>query len=905
MTGGRKSDLQEKHRIRGRNMTRSGRLLFTAESRRTRGAFAAGTGRLLSVLFACLLTWLIAVDCLLIYTGVFQLTGDRTDHILFLLAVSLALTLSMYAPLGRWLYLIQSLLLLLPMLFLWNRILGGFRLAANEVIGFINRYYGTAVPGIQVQGVPAWNNESHVFFLYLLTLLLWFVAYGLVRRRKPLLPLLPPVLLAALCLSVGKAPKPEALVLFFLLAAGTLGYTGGTVTENAAERGRGTSGLRLRHTLLGVCLAGLMVTAVWGAAYPKAQEMVDRRADIEDYAADSVNYMIQTLSSVSGGFSWFGWQEEGRISNSTPEYSQTEVLRVAVDRLPQDTVYLRGYVGDTYDHGKWNNEGDAPFTEEVSGWAEYLREGSGSRVQSLPYIFGTASGDPDVMTYDISYTDPDRDYAYLPYYTDTAGVTDPDSGQAAELTFVGDSMTERGDQSRIRVQGNRQNGIFDQIYTSDELKYMQDGTLSQTDQVFMDCYSAYAERYTDVDEELTDLKTLGGSLRRAYTSRYEPYLDGTFGTKNSLSDGSFAAVRREQMRELIGVSMVQQELWKRSYDLELENVPFGEDVVEYFLFEGEKGYCEHFASAGVLLLREMGIPARYASGYVIWKSDFVQEEDGYTASVPDSRAHAWAEIYLEGVGWVPVEMTPGSYPGMAELTLEEEDGSLTIHSIRESGNGTVSDTALVTLTEDGAASPAEEPEEGDAQQTDVSGEGMEADPEDDAPENGAEGTEAGADGEKERNEAQGQQEGNGRLTDQGRMGILLTVLAIAAAGIAAAAGIYRRRASGAGYSAGSGSPGQQVHQLSGQIYRLMRRRGILKGKIHSDEEFRRQMTEQQVIGQEDTQRYLAIIEKAAYSRAEVTAEDAEFCRQLCRRLKHMKEASRSPVRHRLRRRSRR
>jgi hypothetical protein len=73
--------------------------------------------------------------------------------------------------------------------------------------------------------------------------------------------------------------------------------------------------------------------------------------------------------------------------------------------------------------------------------------------------------------------------------------------------------------------------------------------------------------------------------------------------------------------------------------------------VTYFLTESHRGYCVHYASAAVLLLRMDGIPARYVSGYT------AQLSHG-EAVVPDSAAHAWVEVYVDGYGWYPVEVTP-------------------------------------------------------------------------------------------------------------------------------------------------------------------------------------------------------------------------------------------------------
>lgn len=839
----------------------------------------AGTGRALSVLFACLLVWLLAVDCLLSYTGLFHLTGDRNEHILFLLVVSTVLTLSMYLPMGKWLYLIQTFALLFPVLLLQDRLLGGFCSVANEVLDHVNRYYGTAIPDLTVRGLPAGNGESHIFFLYLMTLMVWLMAYGLVRRRRAVLPLLPPVLYLVLLLAVGKAPVPEALLLFFLAAAGTLCFAGGVKAEHAYEHGHPASLLRLRHTLLGVCLCGLVVAVMWRTAYPKAQSMVEHRHEIEDFAGDSLDYVMQSLSAMQGGFSWFGWNDQGRITNGTPRFQETEVLRVTADRLPQDTVYLRGYVGDTYDHGKWSNEGSAAFREETEGWDRSLQDAPESQVQSMVYDSQQNLLYNDRMDYRIEYTGVSRPYAYLPYFTSTAEAIDADTGDAAALEYVGDSIVKRDGQHAILVTGYQKNSVM----------YTMSGVNSRVEQEFMDRYGSYAQRYTAVDEDLTDLKALGDSLMGVYRSQYAPYVAGSYG--DGYSGGTYGT--GEQMRQLICIYLVQQELWKRSYELELDRVPFGEDVVEYFLFQGEKGYCEHFASAGVLLLREMGVPARYVSGYVVWKDDFSAGKDGYTASVPDSKAHAWAEVYLDGVGWIPVEMTPGSSSGMGELTVQETGDILTI----QAGSG--DDTASYYL--DG-----QEEKEGEENGTDPElHQQQTGQPEDSSEEeredDDAEDTEEAAAGQSGGNDTETGQPSDARTVQRVLAGILCAaVLVLAGAGIFLTC---RSRAGRPEKGAKPGSYGYSVQLLSCQIYRLLRRQGLVKGRIGSDEEFRRQLMEQRAIGQEDVVKYLHIIEKAAYSRQEITAEEAESCRRLCRRLKRMKGTSRSPVRRRTRRRS--
>lgn len=93
------------------------------------------------------------------------------------------------------------------------------------------------------------------------------------------------------------------------------------------------------------------------------------------------------------------------------------------------------------------------------------------------------------------------------------------------------------------------------------------------------------------------------------------------------------------------------------YTLTPGMTPEGEDFVLYFLQEGRRGYCVHFASATTAILQALGIPSRYTIGYYT----VIPEEYGNFEwhSVPESAEHAWTEVYLLGIGWVPVDSTPG------------------------------------------------------------------------------------------------------------------------------------------------------------------------------------------------------------------------------------------------------
>ncbi|MBQ7850528.1 MAG: transglutaminase domain-containing protein, partial [Clostridia bacterium] len=93
------------------------------------------------------------------------------------------------------------------------------------------------------------------------------------------------------------------------------------------------------------------------------------------------------------------------------------------------------------------------------------------------------------------------------------------------------------------------------------------------------------------------------------------------------------------------------------YTLDQSVPPVTQDFVSWFLFEEQKGYCTSFASAFCVLARCAGLPARYIEGYAA-----IPDRDG-VARVTQQYAHAWAEIYFPGFGWLTFDPTPGAGSG--------------------------------------------------------------------------------------------------------------------------------------------------------------------------------------------------------------------------------------------------
>jgi transglutaminase-like putative cysteine protease len=102
-----------------------------------------------------------------------------------------------------------------------------------------------------------------------------------------------------------------------------------------------------------------------------------------------------------------------------------------------------------------------------------------------------------------------------------------------------------------------------------------------------------------------------------------------------------------------------------TYVLDIPPQPRGSDAVDHFLFEDRRGYCEQIASSMALLLRAVGVPTRFATGFAPGERNLFS---GYF-EVRGSEAHSWVEVYFPGAGWV--EFDPTHEVPLGEATAED------------------------------------------------------------------------------------------------------------------------------------------------------------------------------------------------------------------------------------------
>lgn len=154
-------------------------------------------------------------------------------------------------------------------------------------------------------------------------------------------------------------------------------------------------------------------------------------------------------------------------------------------------------------------------------------------------------------------------------------------------------------------------------------------------------------------------------LRRTYRD-WSTQLPATFNPRTG------ALIEQWQKEGSRGDALIRRALalFNAEFTYTLTPMLLGRDSVDDFIFETKQGYCEHFASAFVVMMRYAQIPARVVTGY----------QGGYSNGVGDywvvrqSDAHAWAEVWLEGRGWVRVDPTSAVAPERIERGSESLAG---------------------------------------------------------------------------------------------------------------------------------------------------------------------------------------------------------------------------------------
>ena len=324
------------------------------------------------------------------------------------------------------------------------------------------------------------------------------------------------------------------------------------------------------------------------------------------------------------------------LSNTAPVHNNETMFYFSSDSRPSESIYLRGFVGKTYTGSQWKSCED----QLLEDFLRSNKRDSQDNISLLHNIPFDAVKKQNSSLYEMTLSPVfSASYSYLP-----CGVQIPDN-------------LETGESNELKKPFSKSVSFSGIPLALSDAQILESPALSSRKAAIEKLYHAYVTKhYLEIPKNR--LSALSEEIQKLPVFQSMP-------KQPSVSQIQDAA------RE------IQTFLWEHaSYSLNLEPLPFGNEFVEDFLFRQHQGFCIHFATAGTLLFRMYGIPARYVSGYVIHPQDLQATDSGsYTCQITDASAHAWTEIYVGKGGWIPVEVTPAASDTAASIPQNQEEDS--------------------------------------------------------------------------------------------------------------------------------------------------------------------------------------------------------------------------------------
>ncbi len=492
----------------------------------------------------------------------------------------------------------------------WRVCFGG----ALETVKAVLRHIGNEYPDLAeaAQSIRVPSGASVTAFLALLGCLLAALTVATLSRGWTLLPAvgLSAGLLATCFVMLYPVPAPWAVAMLITV------YGGMALTAAARRRhAQNAEGKALLLIVPMALLGALLLVQVHpeNYSYPQWSLRLEEKLDaLSDRFPDLWDLTLGRVIGDDGrvgivAFAPGDNTERADLANLNGGLSTDETV-MTVRTTQEGMLYLRGCAYRSYTGRSWLGKGadDPPVLGDAA--ADYWTQG-GMRSEIVVHTYG------------------DGGLLYLPYGVEFL----PERAVPVEDLYVqaGEGTTE-----------------YQLPYTG-WIRFSENEPLSLTHN-FSDVRDSYAPFLLDVYTEL--------DLSEEAMARLQPILDRLHKLVPKMED---TVAYRTQMAQAVA-SYVRD---IAPYSLETPQMPRGEgDFAAWFLTEGESGFCVHYATAVTVLLRAMGIPARYVSGYVV-----AAREDAWTV-VAGRNAHAWVE-YAAGDGrWTLLEATPGTEQRVEELS---------------------------------------------------------------------------------------------------------------------------------------------------------------------------------------------------------------------------------------------
>lgn len=409
---------------------------------------------------------------------------------------------------------------------------------------------------------------------------------------------------------MAAANRFNALSAAFLLS----GLFGANMFKHSSQIRR--SGLISFVVIFAVCMIGVFLTS-------------DTKLYVIEETKENVGHTIHEIR--------YGKDQlpEGKLAQAAKlQSNDQEMMKIT----PEDkkTLYIKAFVGTVYKNGVWEQMPDSVYGGQNAGLMRWLKKKDFDPMkQSAQYQeLTTPKNKLSKNHVRVQVKKASRYYFYVP--DSLKKIINGEAKNKMDMNILSKGFFGQKQYEWTEISSTRPSEltVADEWVTHPKTSAQKQ--YSEAEAVYR---QFVYENYTKADENHTKL------INKIFWKDY-----------HSKSDGIYSALNHVRMK--------LREQYK--YTKSPQAAPEGEDEIRWFLETSHTGNQMLYASAAVEAFRVHGIPARYVEGYYLGVSRIDDSKTG-TVSISGQNAHAWVEVYFDGVGWKAIDVTPGYYYNVATL----------------------------------------------------------------------------------------------------------------------------------------------------------------------------------------------------------------------------------------------
>ena len=485
-------------------------------------------------------------------------------------------------------------------------------------------------------GSPVWDPGQltgyeilQIIFLTLLCYLLLIIMEKDFRIKTAVLLLLLSMLLY--CLFTEK--ELSKICVAFVLCYAAVIYTEWTQTRWKKEKNRDNSAYMLWvMPFLAAYFLLMLIPSVPETPYdwPIIQNVYQQLKE----SFLKLSYNLPGTGSDDYDLSLSGFSPESELRGNSLE-TEREIMTIQSQTRLSTNIYLTGKVYDTFNGRGWEQQNQDTSKEHY--------------MDTLQTLYAVRRYDKEYQTDYLSQAKITIHYRYF----------------RSEFLFAPlKAFSFRQNSSHLNFQESGGSLFFDRrkgYGTEYEVSFYQLNAGQESFHQFINTAGFLADDENELQSLLgvlndqTKESVTVNDMQRCRQAVYDNYLEDI-----ALSDEVeqyLLEITKDSRTDADKLRAIERELSTFTYTLTPgqlpETVTNSAEFLDYFLLESREGYCNYFATAFTLLARAQGIPARFVQGFC------VPTKDSLETKVYSNMAHAWPEAYLEDIGWIPFEPTPG------------------------------------------------------------------------------------------------------------------------------------------------------------------------------------------------------------------------------------------------------